>query len=56
MQKEDFDTAERVNKRARNVHREAESGLENARDDAQSAMKDLGEKKFSAYKDQVSSQ
>lgn len=51
--KEDFDTAERVNNKARRVYDSSCEDLTEARKGAQKTLEKLGEKKFAVYRDSL---
>ena len=51
--KEDFDTADSVNSRAKELFDSSEKKVESARKSAQKVMKSLGEQKFRIYEHQV---
>jgi hypothetical protein len=51
--KDDFDSAKRLNSRAKKIFNSAKEKLETERSQTQSTMERLGERKFNMYKDQV---
>lgn len=51
--KDDFDTAKRLNSKAKNLFDSAKGRLEKERSQTQSTMERLGKRKFSVYKEQI---
>jgi len=51
--KDDFDSAKKLNSRAKNIFNTAKGNIEKERSQTQSTMERLGKRKFSIYKEQI---